>query len=207
MTDAALIEPMTEKARSDAAVGAVMLKPARLADIDLVHARLMQAIATSPFYGETFKAFERRRLTKPYLDTLIRTDPRHVLLIVKQGETIGFMISGPEYGLLWLYWSYIFPEQRNNGAAMVAMRQFIEQWDNDRFHRVATYTRPDNRVARVLMVRYGYHHVVTLEQHLFGEDYMLYERPLTKAIDGYDSGAGVGLKARLRYALSRVLPL
>jgi RimJ/RimL family protein N-acetyltransferase len=109
--------------------------------------------------------------------------------------------------VLWLYWSYIFPEQRNSGAAMVAMRQFIEQWDHDRFHKVATYTRPDNRVARLLMERYGYRHVVTHENHLFGEDYMLYEHPLSKAVDGYDSGVGVGFKARLRYALRRLLRL
>lgn len=209
MTDAILNPSAKNLAGSAKAVTtapAGTMRPARFADIDLVHARLMEAITTSPYYGDTFKAFEKNRLTKAYLFALIEADPRHILVILDGETPIGFMISGPEYGVLWLYWSYIFPEHRNNGAAMVAMRQFFKHWDNDRFDKVATYTKPDNRVARVLMERFGYKHIATLEKQVFGEDYMLFEHELTKAVPGYDRGLGVGMKARIRYALRRLLP-
>ena len=39
------------------------------------------------------------------------------------------MISGPELGTLWLYWSYVFPEKRKSAMALTAMRAFVEHWD------------------------------------------------------------------------------
>ena len=99
----------------------------------------------------------------------------------KDGETVGFMISGPELGTLWLYWSYLFPEHRKSGVAMAAMRTFLEHWDNGRFHKVATYTKPGNDVAAAIMKRFGWSHTATLEQHIFGEDYLLYEHKFQKA--------------------------
>lgn len=182
-----------------------ILRPSRRSDLNMIHERLMGAIDESELYSQTFKNFEKNRLTKAYLAALMKRDPRHIFIVEDQGETCGFMISGPDLGVLWLYWSYIFPEKRRNNYAMPAMRSFIENWDNGDFHKISTYTRPDNRVAQLLMKRFKYKHVCTLEKHIFGEDYMLYDRELTKTSDTYDLGVNVGflgnLKQKVREAL------
>ena len=123
----------------------------------------------------------------------------------KDGETVGFMISGPELGTLWLYWSYLFPEHRKSGVAMSSMRTFLEHWDNGRFHKVATYTKPGNDVAAAIMKRFGWSHTATLEQHIFGEDYLLYEHKFQKAIPGYDHGLNLGRIAQLKRNVVRLL--
>lgn len=182
-----------------------VLVPARSNEIEAVHRMIMDAVLTSPYYNEKFKAYESARLTKAYLAALLRADPRHVMTIRENGALAGFILSGPEFGVLWQYWSYLDPKHRSGTLAMRVMRNYQPVWENDRFHKILTYSRPENKVSIALMERYGYKLVADLKQHLFGEDYLLYEYTLTKSKPGYDSGISAGSLAELRYRLGRML--
>lgn len=164
------------------------LRPARAEEVSQAHSWLMQAIETSPFYNDVFKAYEKRRLSPAYLKKLYQADPAHIMLVMNEDEPVGFMISSPECGSLWLHWSYILPEKRRGSLAMGATRAFIEHWDNGAFHKISTYTKIGNETATAILERYGFKRTCTLENHIFGEDYLLYEKPLKKATDGYDRG-------------------
>lgn len=191
--------------QAEAATSTKRYRGATLADLNLVLPRLREVILSMPYYNDEFKAFEIARLNWNYLAALIEADPFHIMIFDLKGETAGFMISGPELGTLWLYWSYLFPEKRRSPMALHGMRDFIEHWDHGRFHKVATYTMAGNDRAKVIMERFGYKHTATLEQHIFGEDYLLYEHKLTKTVPGYDHGLQTGIKHRLRRRLKAAL--
>ncbi len=180
------------------------LRPIKLHEIAQVHVWLMQAIDESPFYNDMFKQYEKSRLTKNYLQNLFFADPAHIMIMLDNDEPCGFMINGPELGTLWLYWSYLFPSHRKGLLAMSAMRAFIKHWDNGRFHKIATYTKDGNRPAEMIMKRAGFKHICTLENHIFGEDYHLYEIPLNKVSKTYDRGLKTGRFNSLKQWLKRV---
>lgn len=172
-------------------------RPARHNEIKMVHTHLMNAVAESEYYSAEFKAYETGRLSVAYLRNLITVDPRHVLILLSEGEPVGIQITGPELGAVWLFWTYVFPEARKRANPIRFLPALVNTWNNDRFHKIATYTKPDNRVAIAMCRRAKFTHIATLENHIFGEDYMLWESPLTKGIDAYDHGMGLGLAQRL----------
>jgi RimJ/RimL family protein N-acetyltransferase len=181
------------------------LRAATRDDLSLIHRRLMEAIETSPYYSDEFKDYETKRLTRSYLEALLDADPWHIAIMQVKGETAGFMISGPELGTLWLYWSYVFPEKRKSAAILLAMRRFLLHWDHGRFHKVSTYTKPGNEAAIKIMERFDWRLTTVLQRHIFGEDYLLYEHPLVKTVPGYDHGAWHGRLAAIKRAFRRLL--
>ncbi len=195
MTDAALATtPIATEAK---AVPRFSTRAATADDLDLIHRELMAVIDESPHYNAEFKAWEKARLTKSYLRMLQRQDPWHVMSLVSNGQVGGALVSGPEYGAIFRYWSWIFPAFRQTRLGMHGMRAFDEHFDNGRFHKAYTFVRPENEVALALLRRYGYTETAVLRQHIFGQDYAVMERPYTKVTEGYDHGVGSGRIGRI----------
>jgi RimJ/RimL family protein N-acetyltransferase len=174
-------------------------------DLDLIHRELMAVIDESPHYNAEFKAYEKSRLTMTYLKMLQRHDPWHVMSLVSAGKVGGALVSGPEFGAVFRYWSWIFPAFRQTRLGMHGMRAFDEHFDNGRFHKAYTFVRPENEVALALLRRYGYVETCVLKNHIFGQDYCVMEKPYTKVAEGYDHGIGPGRLGRLKGLLNRLL--
>ena len=180
-------------------------RAATAADLDLIHTELLAVIDESPHYNAEFKAYEKSRLTKSYLRMLQREDPWHVMALISDGKVGGALISGPEFGAVFRYWSWIFPPFRKTRLGMHGMRAFDEHFDNGKFHKAYTFVRPENEVALALLRRYGYAETVVLKQHIFGQDYCVMEKPYTKVTEGYDTGVGPGRVGRIVAKLNELL--
>jgi RimJ/RimL family protein N-acetyltransferase len=203
MTDAAISSTVPQ---SDAkATPRYGTRAATSADLDIIHAELMNVIDESPHYNAEFKAWEKARLTKSYLRMLQRQDPWHVIALLSEGKVGGALISGPEFGAIFRYWSWIFPAFRQSRLGMHGMRAFDEHFDNGKFHKAYTFVRPENEVALALLRRYGYAETAVLKNHIFGQDYCVMEKPYTKITEGYDHGVGTGRLGRVVGKINELL--
>ena len=180
-------------------------RPANAEDLPLIHRELMAVIDESGHYNEEFKAWEKSRLTLAFLKMLQRHDPWHVMCLLSEGRIGGALISGPEFGAIFRYWSWIFPPFRQTRLGMHGMRAFDEHFDNGRFHKAYTFVRPENEVALALLRRYGYSETCVLKNHIFGQDYCVMEKPYTKVMLGYDHGIGPGRLRTILQKASRLL--
>ena len=180
------------------------IRAATLADLDLVHRELTDVIHSSPHYSDHFKQYEAGRLNKTFLKGLMSVDPWHIMLMCADGVPGGAMVSGPELGAIFRYWSWVFPSHRQSKLALFGMREFDAHWDNTRFHKAYTFVRPENDVARMLLKRYGYTETVLLKQHIFGQDYLLIEKFYTRTDAPYDSGY-VGRLGQLKKRLKTLV--
>jgi L-amino acid N-acyltransferase YncA len=177
-----------------------------MVDVPLVHRLIQKAIRSSPLYCEQMKEHESSRYTRGYLRALVAADPHYVFLVLASDDKVaGFIVSGPEYGNVVVYWVYLEPDYRVGALAMRAMRDFVDYWDNGRFHKITAFVRPENRSPLLIMKRNGYRQVAFLEKHLFGEDYFLFERPLTKVEPGYQGPIAVGLRGRVMLKLRAMM--
>src|SRR5262249_28851729 len=145
------------------------IRPATLADIQWVHTRLQEAIETSPFYGERFKAFEKARLSRKFLVSLISTDPWHIAISLHRGQSAGFAITLPEFGTLWSSWIYTLPEFNKTAVGLAAIRQSIAHWENGRFHKASVYVKPENAASLKIFKHFGFTEVALLKQQVLGE--------------------------------------
>jgi RimJ/RimL family protein N-acetyltransferase len=170
------------------------LRPAKAEEAEFVHAQLRAALAETFPHAPDFIAHELLRFSPAYLRALIAANPAYVFIVERPGARAGFMLSGPEQGNLVYYWGYIDPAHRKGGLALACMAQFSRHWDNGRFHKISAYTTAENRVAQLLMQRSGYRQVALLERHVFGQDLILFEKPLTKLVEGYDPGVFLRLR-------------
>ena len=195
MTDATIA--LAAEAPQSRATPRFATRAATAEDLPLIHRELMAVIDESPHYNAEFKAWEKARLTLSYLRMLQRQDPWHVMSLLLEDKVGGALISGPEYGAIFRYWSWIFPSFRQTRLGMHGMRAFDEHFDNGRFHKAYTFVRPENEVALALLRRYGYSETTVLKTHIFGQDYCVMEKPYTKVTDGYDHGVGTGRIGRI----------
>ena len=178
------------------------LRQAGWRDIEFVRQVIASAIGETLGEAEDFRSQELARFSRARLRALMEADRNYVLIATSpDGKDVGILVSGPEQGALVLYWVYLLPEYRLGSFALKSLGSYLGLWDHGRFHKITAYTRASNRPPQALLMRKGFRKVALLEKHLFGEDFVLFDYPLTKAVPGYDPMVYPGFLKRLTLAL------
>jgi RimJ/RimL family protein N-acetyltransferase len=180
------------------------LRPAKIGELRAVRRMIEDAIIESIYYSQEMKDYELRRFDLIYLHALFNVDPNFILIVQNlKGECAGFMLSGPEHGILVNYWAFIAKPYRIGSLAVRSTQSYVQFWNNQSFYKIVTFTRVDNILPQKILRKCGYIDVATLKEHYFGEDYIQFEYQLQKAIPGHILGVSVGwfgkLKARMLF--------
>ncbi len=114
------------------------------------------------------------------------------------------MLSGPDNGVVFLYWSYILPEHRASTIAIKANKHFLETFNNGYWHKLVTFTRTSNEKANIILARYGWTEVAQLDNHIFGEDYKIFEIQMEKTVAGYRTFRVPGRLERVKRKITKI---
>jgi hypothetical protein len=165
----------------------------------------MAVIDESPHYNALFKEHEKDRLTKGFLRALQRVDPFHVIVLTVDDVPGGGLISGPETGAIFRYWSWIFPRTARPVSACTACGCSTSTGTT------ASSTRPSPSCGRrtrspsPCSAATATSRRLLLRQHIFGQDYVVMEKFYTKVTEGYDRGMSMGRIARFKARVDTLL--
>ena len=136
-------------------------------------------LSSIPYYNETAKKDERSKHTVGYLRDKLRAD-RYAVLVAHDGSGIlGFTISRWDDYLVWLEWLVVDSGSRRRGVASALLQKLIETAPARRAHKVWCDTRTTNEPAKATFRRNGFRPIAELKNHWYGEDYILWEKPLS----------------------------
>jgi RimJ/RimL family protein N-acetyltransferase len=103
-----------------------------------------------------------------------------VLVAKADGRVVGFCVSRPDDGLVWLSWFGVEPAWRGRGVADALLARLEEAVRARGVHKVWCDSRTDNLPSRRALARAGFREICTVESHWYGLDFVLLEKPVPR---------------------------
>lgn len=161
--------------------GSVSIDPLDPRDAGRVAGLMREVIAATPYYTDEAKRSEIAKYPEEALREAAAADPDAVLVAKADGEVVGFCVSRPDDGLVWLSWFGVDPAWRGRGVADALLARLEEATRARGVHKVWCDSRTDNLPSRRALARAGFREICTVENHWYGLDFVLLEKPVPRA--------------------------
>lgn len=141
-----------------------------------------EVIAAVPYYSDEAKRSEIAKYPEDALCEAAGADPDAVLVARSGGSVVGFCVSRPDDGLTWLSWFGVDPAWRGAGVADALLARLEEAARARGVHKVWCDSRTTNLPSRRVLARAGFREICTVENHWYGQDFVLLEKPVPREI-------------------------
>lgn len=148
------------------------------AQAEQVCALMHEVIAALPYYNHAAKTAEIGRYTAAYLRASIRDDPDAVLVAVNNEQCVGFCVSRPDDGTIWLSWFGTHPDWRGMGLGQRLLHALENTVRTKNIHKIWCDSRTENVPSRAALARAGFREICTIPNHWYGQDFVLLEKLL-----------------------------
>jgi ribosomal protein S18 acetylase RimI-like enzyme len=150
-------------------------------DAGSVAGLMREVIASVPYYGDEAKRSEIAKYPEDALREAAGADPDAVLVAKSGGSVVGFCVSRPDDGLIWLSWFGVDPAWRGAGVADALLARLEEAARARGVHKVWCDSRTTNLPSRRVLARAGFREICTVANHWYGQDFVLLEKPVPRA--------------------------
>lgn len=154
-------------------------RPMNPAEAESLSRSIVGLISGLTYYNEFARASEIAKYSAGDLLDSIREDSDSILVAVRASEILGFCINKYDDGLLWLSWIAVLPGYRGRGIAEKLLGRMEESAKARGIHKIWCDSRTVNESAKALLSKIGYRQLCTVENHWYGQDFILWEKPLT----------------------------
>lgn len=135
-------------------------------------------ILSLPYYNDFAKASEIAKYTPSLLKAAVVEEPDSVLVALSGQRIIGFCISKYDDGLTWLSWIAVDPSCRKLGVATRLLFEMESVSKKKGIHKIWCDCRTANEPSKTMLMRSGYRQICTVEKHWYGQDFILWEKPI-----------------------------
>lgn len=152
-------------------------------DAGRVAGLMREVIAAVPFYSDEAKRSETGKYGEESLREAAAVDPDAVLVAKAGGDVVGFCVSRPDDGLIWLSWFGVHPAWRGAGVADLLLARLEGAARARGIHKVWCDSRTTNLPSRRALARAGFREICTVQNHWYGQDFVLLEKPVPGAAE------------------------
>ena len=142
-------------------------------ELSNVIAAVIQAI---PYYNDTAKQDEIQKFTAGKLQVKIGEDTYAVIVAYADNEIAGFCLSRFDDYTVWLEWFGVVQEQRRKGIANLLLNALAETLAPRQCHKIWCDCCTENKAAIHILTAHGYRQLVTVSNHWYGQDFILWEK-------------------------------
>lgn len=133
-------------------------------------------IKAIPYYNDTARHDESQKFTASTLTQKIKDDPYAVIIVYAGERMAGFCLSRFDDYTVWLEWFGVIPGLRGMGIANLLLNKLTETAAPRHCHKIWCDCRTSNKAAIHILTAHGYRQLVTIPNHWYGQDFILWEK-------------------------------
>ncbi|MFI5379765.1 MAG: GNAT family N-acetyltransferase [Tepidisphaerales bacterium] len=122
------------------------------------------------------KLGESAKYTPARLRQRVKRDRDAVFVALCDRRIVGFCVNFKDDGVLMLEWYGVDPARRRHGLGQRLLQHLINGARRRGCHKVWCDTNADNRASAKVLSRAGFEPVCTLENHWYGQDFILWQK-------------------------------
>jgi RimJ/RimL family protein N-acetyltransferase len=141
---------------------------------------LFQAVLDAiPYYNDWAKSSERDRYTAAALHQSTQGEPDSVLVALVGDNIVGFLFSRYDDGVIWLAWFGTALDKRHGGVGSALLAALVESARARKIHKIWCDTRTTNTTSQSVLRNAGFVKLCEVRNHWYGQDFFLWECPVS----------------------------
>jgi ribosomal protein S18 acetylase RimI-like enzyme len=147
-------------------------------DATALKALLDRLVMAAELYVEGSRRADIDRFTREALVHLIARDAPMMPVAEDDAGLVGFCLASDQHGPVWIDWIAVAPEVRGQGVAGALLAKLADTARGRGAARLWCDSLAVNAAAIAMLERSGFIRIAQLPNHWWGQDYLLWERPL-----------------------------
>jgi RimJ/RimL family protein N-acetyltransferase len=147
-------------------------------DAEPISQLLERVISSLEIYSPEARRREVAKYDTTSMSEIIRTGI--VIVAEKEGHIVGTCLGYDDDALVWLSWFVVDPDYRRRRLTLRMLERFLER-ARSVSHKVWCDCRTSNEASIRLLERSGFDRIATLAKHWYGQDFILWQKPLESA--------------------------
>ncbi len=156
----------------------ISVRAATQREVPEVVSMFLEVLRLIPYYNELAKHDEAAKYTASNLRTRLRDDAYSVTVAEDDSGLIGFAFTRFDDYVIWIEWFGVDPASRRRGVGSAIIQGLIRTAPTRKAHKIWCDTRITNEPAKATFRKNGFRQIAKLKNHWYGQDFILWERPV-----------------------------